>query len=146
VNAKALIPIIVLGLAGCSPGQSSAPFREAGGQACPATDFPGFAEAFMAKEAVQRQFIRMPLEWLTLMDGPEEGEPIVQAHDLTAKDLPRPLIPNRADQARQGLVLQVKGAELANPWLELSKPGGADLTHYQFEKTADCWRLIVIRR
>ncbi|MDB5439050.1 MAG: hypothetical protein JWM33_1477 [Caulobacteraceae bacterium] len=145
MKTGALISVVVLALVGCSSGQSGGGAQLANAKSCPATDFPAFAEAFMKDEAVQRRFIRLPLSMMTLMDGPEEGEPIGQEHEFTAETLPRPLIPTRAQQAQTGLKLGIHDPRSDHPWLQLTKAGAEFPTNYIFEPTADCWRLIVLQ-
>ncbi|WP_347902726.1 hypothetical protein [Pseudomonas purpurea] len=106
--------------------------------ACPSTDFATFVSAYSESQALQRTFVRLPLQ--TLLTVNAEPEPQQQRRKLSAGQLTFPLMPDAASRQAKGLVLRVTQPVEGKGVVVLEKPDTDYQVEYRFVFD-QCWVL-----
>lgn len=155
-SSRILALAALLALAGCDmasnsppaaaaqekPSASAAPAPAAATTACPSQDFAAFLAAFADSADVQRAFTQRPLRSESVdANADPEPKPVVAMLDGDA--LSFPLMPSRAKQQADGLVLSQTELN-GDKQVMLAKPD----TDYQlsfFFRKGECWTLYRMR-
>lgn len=144
-----LVMVALLGACKAAPQQDSADIRSAvaalpaAAAACPSPDFDGFLKAFTESVEVQKAFSAEPLESQTV-DATAEPEPALVTKMLAAGELQFPLIPNKQQQAQQGLTMRQSVLENSDTKVTLAKEDTDYQMSFYFRKS-ECWQLYRIR-
>lgn len=111
--------------------------------ACPSDEISGFIDAFVASVEVQKAFTSSSIE-SQAVDPTAEPEPAIITKQVAASELEFPLIPNKQEQAAQGLSLRQSVLDDGNIKVTVGKADTDQQKSYYFKKGA-CWQLFRIR-
>jgi hypothetical protein len=110
--------------------------------ACPSGTFSHFLKEFSENLAVQRKFIRYPLEQQRLdLDAEPEPKPIIRM--LKPNQITFPVIPNKGDRDKQLLQLNIYKKSTNLVKLTITQPDTDYQVSYFFLQKS-CWYLVRI--
>lgn len=118
-------------------------FAAAPAQKCPAKDFKGFLAAFIESTAVQRAHVAVPLS-SSYVDGEAQPEPAIVKRQLQADAIEYPVMPNKAQLAKDRLVMSTKSISVGDTEVKVALPDTGYQFRYLFRKTGKCWTLVEI--
>jgi uncharacterized protein YecT (DUF1311 family) len=158
---KNLLPIVVLLIAGCTDKASSTqaaadPLMASNdvaaevvatkgpqvGIACPSQDLTTFVAAFAEDPAIQKAFTADPVE-TAFVDMSAQPEPAESVKVLPRDKLLFPVMPNRAQQLKDGLKYREVANEGGQAIVVLEIPDTDAQVLYTFRRDA-CWSLVKI--
>jgi len=128
------LALVSLAVAG-SPALAAAP-----NASCPAKTFSGFLAAFMDSSTVQRSHVAVPLLSISI-DSNAQPEPAPVRKMLTAREITYPLMPGKAQRAKDRLKTTVKSVSAGETEVKLAQADTGYQLRYLFRKTANCWTL-----
>jgi hypothetical protein len=158
---KNLLPIFVLLIAGCTEKASSTlagvdpatASSTAGAEviategpqaaiACPSQDLAAFVAAFAEDQALQKAFTADPVD-TAFVDMSAQPEPTESVEAMPREKLRFPVMPNRAQQQKEGLKYREVANEAGQAIVVLEIPDTDAQVLYTFRRDA-CWTLIKI--
>jgi uncharacterized protein YecT (DUF1311 family) len=156
---KNLLPILLLLIAACTEKASSsvdtASASNAAGAAvvaasadpetavaCPSQDLNAFVAAFAEDPAIQKAFTADPVE-TAFVDMSAQPEPAESVQVSPRENLPFPVMPNQAQQQKEGLKYREIANEGGNAIVALEVPDTDAQVLYTFRRDA-CWTLVKI--
>jgi hypothetical protein len=108
--------------------------------ACPATTFDGFLAAFSENTALQRQYTANPLTTHTI-DPAAEPEPRMVTNRLPVNAVRMPIMPDKAERKRDGLLTTKAPQADGTMDVKLAKADSGYQLLYRFRKDGTCWQL-----
>lgn len=125
------------------PSAASNPSAEVTNLVCPSSEADQFIDAFVASIDVQKAFTSSSIE-NQILDPTAEPEPAIVTTQLAVAELQFPLIPNKQEQAAQGLSLRQSVLDDGTLKVTVGKADTDQQKSYYFRKDA-CWQLFRIR-
>ncbi|BAV97059.1 lysozyme inhibitor LprI family protein [Lysobacter enzymogenes] len=144
----ALAATALFSLAACDSSKpataaATAPAAGNGAQvACPAQDLKGFVAAFAEDPALQKAFTAEEVD-TAFVDYAAQPEPAESVERLPRARLNFPIMPNRAQQAKEGLHYREISADPQRAVIALEVPDTDAQLTYTFRRDR-CWTLIKI--
>lgn len=112
------------------------------GTACPAQDLKGFVEAFAEDPALQKAFTADTVD-TAFIDWNAQPEPAESSEPLPREKLHFPVMPNRAQQSKEGLQYRELSADDKSATIVLEVPDTDAQLRYTFRRD-QCWTLVKI--
>lgn len=106
---------------------------------CPSQDLAAFVRAFADRVELQKQFTAQPLR-MDSLDATAQPEPQQISREVSGDAIPFPVMPDAAQQRREGLELKVGQARDGEAEVILQKPDTGYRMSFMFRKN-DCWQL-----
>lgn len=106
---------------------------------CPAQELNAFVSAFADRVELQKQFTAQPLQ-MDSLDATAEPEPRQMSREVLGDEIPFPVMPNTAQQRKQGLEMEVGQVRDGEAEVVLQKPDTGYRLSFLFRKDA-CWTL-----
>lgn len=112
------------------------------GIACPSQDLKSFVNAFAEDPALQKAFTADTVD-TTFIDWNAQPEPAESSEPLPREKLHFPVMPNRAQQSKEGLQYREISADDKSATIALEVPDTDAQLRYTFRRD-QCWTLVKI--